>query len=64
MRKYFLKGKGLLAHPAAQVGVFFRTSDEVERPDAQIHFAPAASEPDSKGNLPIGKPQDYAFSGY
>lgn len=49
--KYFLKGKGLLAHPAAQVGVFFRTSDDVERPDAQIHFAPAASEPDSKGNL-------------
>ena len=49
--KYLLKGSGLLAHPAAQVGVFFRTSDKVERPDAQIHFAPAASEPDSKGNL-------------
>jgi choline dehydrogenase len=49
--KYLLKGRGLLAHPAAQVGVFFRTSAEVERPDAQIHFAPAASEPDAKGNL-------------
>jgi choline dehydrogenase len=48
---YFAKGVGLLAHPAAQVGVFFRTSDKVDRPDAQIHFAPAASEPDSKGNL-------------
>jgi choline dehydrogenase len=49
--KYLLKGTGLLAHPAAQVGVFFRTRDDMDRPDAQIHFAPAASEPDSKGNL-------------
>ena len=49
--KYFTKGKGLLAHPAAQVGVFFRTSDDVATPDAQIHFAPAASEPDKNGNL-------------
>ena len=49
--KYLFKGTGLLAHPAAQVGVFFRTRDDVERPDAQIHFAPAASEADSKGNL-------------
>ncbi len=48
---YLLKGAGLLAHPAAQVGVFFRTNDEVDRPDAQVHFAPAASEPDRKGNL-------------
>lgn len=51
LAKYLTRGKGLLAHPAAQVGVFFRTSDEVDRPDAQVHFAPAASEPDKKGNL-------------
>lgn len=49
--KYLFKRNGLLAHPAAQAGVFFRTSDSVERPDAQIHFAPAASDEDSKGNL-------------
>ncbi|TDG11960.1 choline dehydrogenase [Seongchinamella unica] len=49
--KYFSKGKGLLAHPAAQVGVFFRSSEKASTPDAQIHFAPAASEPDKKGNL-------------
>jgi choline dehydrogenase len=49
--KYLFKGTGLLAHPAAQVGVFFRTGEDVPTPDAQIHFAPAASEPDSKGNL-------------
>jgi len=49
--KYFSRGKGLLAHPASQVGVFFRTSNDIDRPDAQIHFAPAASEADKKGNL-------------
>lgn len=49
--KYFTRGKGLLAHPAAQVGAFFRTSEEQATPDAQIHFAPAASEEDAKGNL-------------
>jgi choline dehydrogenase len=49
--KYLSKGRGLLAHPAAQVGIFFRTHKTVGRPDAQIHFAPAASEPDAKGNL-------------
>ncbi|QFU76419.1 choline dehydrogenase [Halioglobus maricola] len=49
--KYFTRGKGLLAHPAAQIGVFFRSSDDEKTPNAQIHFAPAASEPDAKGNL-------------
>jgi choline dehydrogenase len=49
--KYLLSGRGLLAHPAAQVGVFLRTHKQAGRPDAQIHFAPAASEPDAKGNL-------------
>ncbi len=49
--KYLLQGRGLLAHPAAQVGVFFRTDATVKTPDAQIHFAPAASEPDARGNL-------------
>ena len=49
--KYLFRRRGLLAHPAAQVGVFFRTSDEVSTPDAQVHFAPAASEADNKGNL-------------
>ena len=49
--KYFTKGNGLLAHPAAQVGVFFRTDQALKTPDAQIHFAPAASEADKKGNL-------------
>ena len=49
--RYLFQRRGLLAHPAAQAGVFLRTDDNQERPNAQIHFAPAASEPDSKGNL-------------
>jgi choline dehydrogenase len=49
--KYFTQRKGLLAHPAAQVGVFFRTNQEQATPDAQVHFAPAASREDAKGNL-------------
>lgn len=51
LAKYFTRGKGLLAHPAAQVGVFFRTDDQAKTPNAQIHFAPAASEQDRKGNM-------------
>ena len=49
--KYLFKRRGLLAHPASQAGIFFRSGEQVDRPDAQVHFAPAASEPDSKGNL-------------
>lgn len=51
LAKMAFKRKGLLIHPAAQVGAFFRTGDDVERPDAQIHFAPAAGEPDEKGRI-------------
>ena len=49
--KFFFARKGLLTHPAAQAGVFFRTNENEKTPNAQVHFAPAASEPDSKGNL-------------
>ena len=49
--KYLFRRRGLLAHPAAQAGIFFRSDEQVDRPDSQVHFAPAASEPDSKGNL-------------
>lgn len=49
--KYLSRGRGLLAHPASQAGVFFRSSPAEATPDAQVHFAPAASEPDDKGNL-------------
>lgn len=48
---YYAKGRGLLAHPAAEIGAFFKTSDDVERPNAQIHFAPAAGEYTDKGTM-------------
>jgi choline dehydrogenase len=46
---YLFKRRGMLAFPAAQVGAFFRTDDTVGRPDAQIHFAPAAARYNDKG---------------
>jgi choline dehydrogenase len=51
--RFLFQRRGLLTHPAAQAGVFLRTHDQETRPDAQVHFAPAASEPDNKGNLKI-----------
>lgn len=49
--KFWFKGRGMLAHPASQVGVFFRTSEDVGRPDAQIHFTPAAGDQDENGRM-------------
>lgn len=49
--RYALRRDGLLAHPAAHAGVFFRTTEQLARPDAQVHFAPAASETDSAGKM-------------
>lgn len=51
--KFLFRRRGLLAHPAAQAGLFFRTDENQDRPMAQVHFAPAASEADAKGNLKI-----------
>ncbi|WP_374962316.1 GMC family oxidoreductase [Spongiibacter tropicus] len=51
LMKLIFKGSGMLSHPAAQVGVFFRTSDDVARPDAQIHFTPAAGDQDENGRM-------------
>jgi len=46
---YAFKRCGLLALPSAQVGAFFRTDSTADRPDAQIHFAPAAGRYNDKG---------------
>ncbi|MEH6552060.1 MAG: choline dehydrogenase [Pseudomonadales bacterium] len=48
---FFIQRKGLLTHPAAQAGAFFRTTAEQSRANAQIHFAPAAGEYNEKGNM-------------
>ncbi len=37
--RFFLQRSGLLVHPAAQAGAFFRCDDDSDRADAQIHFA-------------------------
>lgn len=49
--RYLLRRQGFLANPAALVAVFYRAMADADRPDAQIHFAPAASEVNSRGNL-------------
>jgi choline dehydrogenase len=38
-------------HPACQGGAFFRTSTDIERPNAQIHYTPAAGRTDENGNM-------------
>ncbi|HQQ64252.1 MAG TPA: GMC family oxidoreductase N-terminal domain-containing protein [Pseudomonadales bacterium] len=52
--RYLVKKQGFLANPAALIAVFYKALDSSRRADAQIHFAPAASHVDAKGNmLPI-----------
>ncbi len=48
---YIFSKKGFLANSAATVAVFYRGLDSSKTPDCQIHFAPAASEVDAKGNM-------------
>ena len=48
---YLFKRRGMLALPAAQVGAFFRTDGTLNRPNAQIHFAPAAARYNDKGAM-------------
>jgi len=49
--RYFGSRSGLLALPAAQVGVFMKTSDNLPTPNAQIHFAAAAGTYNNKGDM-------------
>ncbi len=49
--QYFVKHNGLLTHPAAEVGVFMQSHAELNRPNLQLHFAPAAGEVTERGNL-------------
>lgn len=48
--RYATRRQGLLANPAALISVFYATQGE-GRPDAQIHFAPASSHYDARGNM-------------
>ena len=49
--RWGIRREGLLIHPACQAGAFLRSSPAVGRPDAQIHFTPAAGRLDARGNL-------------
>ena len=49
--RYLFKKEGFLGNPAALIAVFYKALADSERPDAQIHFAPAASDIDAKGNM-------------
>ncbi len=49
--RYMFKKTGFLGNPAALVAVFYQSLEESGRAESQIHFAPAASENDAKGNM-------------
>jgi len=47
--RWIFSRRGILANPAAVAGAFFVTDPSEERPDAQVHFAAAASRPNKHG---------------
>jgi choline dehydrogenase len=49
--EYFIQQKGLMTYPASDIGVFFKTNDEVKTPNAQIHFAPGAGKYNKNGAM-------------
>ncbi|MCP5070628.1 MAG: choline dehydrogenase [bacterium] len=51
LMQYIFKRRGMLSFPSAQVGAFFSTDPQLTRPDAQIHFAPAAAEYNESGTM-------------
>lgn len=48
---YTFRKRGIFANPAATSGAFLKVDDNSNRPDAQIHFAPAASVQQANGSL-------------
>ena len=51
--RFGLRRSGVLTHPASEVGAFFKTDPGMDRPDAQIHFTPAAGRYNDKGRMEI-----------
>ena len=49
--QYFFKRAGLLTYPASDIGVFFKTNQGCETPNAQIHFAPGAGKYNKDGAM-------------
>ncbi len=51
LSRYLFSKQGLYTYPAADVGVFFKSSLDKERPDAQVHFAPGAGRYHKNGKM-------------
>ena len=49
--EFFFQQKGLLTYPASDIGVFFKTNELQETPNAQIHFAPGAGKYNKNGAM-------------
>lgn len=50
---YLVHRRGLLSHPASEVGCFFKTDASLDRPDAQVHFTPACGQYTERGTMKI-----------
>lgn len=51
LMRYVFTKRGFIANPVATIAVFYRALAQATTPDAQIHFSPAASEIDARGNM-------------
>lgn len=51
LARYVFTKKGFIGDSAATITVFYKAALSASSPDSQIHFAPAASRYDAKGNM-------------
>jgi len=49
--EYFTQHKGLMTYPASDIGIFFKTNENIKTPNAQVHFAPGAGKYNKKGAM-------------
>jgi len=49
-QQYFTKKRGLLTSTVAEAGGFIKSSPELDRPDFQLHFIPAAMDDHGRNN--------------
>ena len=49
--EYLIQKKGLMTYPASDIGVFFKTNENIKTPNAQIHFAPGAGKYNKNGAM-------------
>ena len=50
IQKYFTQKRGVLTSTVAEAGGFIKSSPELERPDLQLHFIPAAMDDHGRNN--------------